>query len=133
MIDHHEAGILRADISSNGRGSHDISVTVRAMSTEIYVQLSGELDFATAGHVESRLEDVLRRAPARLVIDLSALDFMDATGLRALLSAERRAEEAGSQVQVIAGEAEPRRLLELCGVLGRLTPSTGRGGTNGRR
>ncbi len=127
-----KAGPLRAQIGSDGARPDGVSVIVRAMSDGARVVLSGELDLATAGQVEEELEEVLERSPARLVIDLSGLEFMDAAGLRALLGVERRAAEAGRRIEVIAGEGEPRRLLELCGVFGRLVTSAGRGATNGR-
>ena len=47
--------------------------------------------------------------------------FIDSTGVRALLQADRRAAGSGSRLVVVAGDGAVRRVLELCQLDGRLT------------
>jgi anti-sigma B factor antagonist len=51
-----------------------------------------------------------------MIVDLSALEFMDCSGMHALLGAHRRAHAAGRQVSLRQGPREVHRLFELAGV-----------------
>jgi anti-anti-sigma factor len=75
----------------------------------------GELDLATAPALESALDKALGRA-ARVVLDLRELDFIDSSGLRTLLSARKRAGDAGSEFSLVAGDRALERTLEIAGV-----------------
>ncbi len=76
----------------------------------VTVAVSGELDIATAPRFSARLGELLRRGcPRELVIDLSGLSFIDATGLRALTELRMRVEQQQA-VLVLAGmPAQMRR------------------------
>src|SRR6187200_706831 len=78
---------------------------------------TGDLDLATA----PALEDALSRSfdgdgGGRVVLDLRELEFIDSSGLRTLLTARRRAEEAGAQFSLVAGHRGLERTLEIAGV-----------------
>ena len=81
--------------------------------------LSGELDLASAAEFERALGRALSARPAKMVLDLSDLSFLDSCGLRALLTAQRACEEADCALTLIAGDPA-RRLFELTGVAERL-------------
>ncbi len=80
------------------------------------VAISGELDIATAPRFSARLGELLRRGcPRELVIDLSGLSFIDATGLRALTELRTRVEQQQA-VLVLAGvPAQMQRVIQLIG------------------
>jgi anti-sigma B factor antagonist len=76
----------------------------------------GELDLATAPALEAALDRALTAAP-RVVLDLRELEFIDSSGLRALLTARRRAQDAGAEFSLVAGDRGLERTLEIAGVL----------------
>jgi anti-sigma B factor antagonist len=82
------------------------------------VAVKGELDLAT----HERLTEELRRATegdGPIVVDLSECEFMDSTGVRALLMAMR---DAGDGRLAIAGPTpQVQRILEMTG-LGKAVP-----------
>jgi anti-anti-sigma factor len=83
------------------------------------VRVDGELDIATAPKLANTL--LRRRAPGeRLVLDLSALRFMDSTGLRVLLRARLAADEGGWELSLRAVPAPIARLFSLAGVIDAL-------------
>lgn len=92
------------------------SVTTEARGDIAHARLAGELDLASA----PRLDEELRRSELGglpwLVIDLRELEFMDSTGLRALLTAHSRASESGRRLTLVVGEGAVGRLLDLTGV-----------------
>jgi anti-sigma B factor antagonist len=76
----------------------------------------GEVDLYSAGDFATALEDAATSAP-HLVVDLTGVRFMDSTGLRALLQAQRRSDDAGSRLELAVDPSGPvARLLELAGV-----------------
>jgi len=76
------------------------------------VKVVGELDMAAAPRLREELE---RLRGSSLVLDLSAVPFIDSSGIRVLLAAERQAQE--EQVQLsLRCSPEVQRALSLCGV-----------------
>lgn len=83
--------------------------------------MAGELDLATADELDHMLADALASAET-VVLDLSDLTFMDSTGLASIISAVNRADRSGAVLQIASPlPAQPYRLLELTGVMARLS------------
>jgi anti-sigma B factor antagonist len=94
-------------------------LTVERYDSVATVVVSGELDLATAPRLSAA---VAEHGDAKLVVlDMIATTFIDSTGVRALLQADRRSARSGSRLVVVAGDGAVRRVLELCEVDGRLT------------
>jgi anti-anti-sigma factor len=55
-----------------------------------------------------------------LVLHLTPVTFIDSTGVRVLIEADRACARSGSRLAVPAGDAPARRLLGLCNLDGRL-------------
>lgn len=81
--------------------------------------LSGELDLATTPEFEARLRerDV---TDTDVVMDLSQLRFIDASGLRALIAASRAAVMRGHRLRVSRTSPSLERLLAITGARGLL-------------
>lgn len=80
------------------------------------VALDGELDMASAPLLERALEAERIGPDTILVLDLQALQFIDSTGLRAILSLRELCRERGQQFAVTRGSPQVQRLLDLTGV-----------------
>lgn len=97
----------------------DLPFAVRehAVGGATVLALEGDLDLASA----EPAGEALRRAQsdgATVVLDLRGLRFMDSSGLRVVLEAQRRAADSGdaARLQVVPGEGVVRRAFELSGV-----------------
>jgi anti-anti-sigma factor len=78
------------------------------------VAFVGELDIAAAEEAWAALEPLL--APAAVVVlDASALEFLDSSGLRVLARAIRRAGESGASLRLAAPHRAVERVLDLAG------------------
>jgi anti-sigma B factor antagonist len=94
-------------------------LTVDRYDSVATVVVSGELDLATAPRLSAA---VAKHGDAKLlVLDMTATTFIDSTGVRTLLHADRRSVDSGSRLVVVAGKGAVRRVLDLCGLEGRLT------------
>lgn len=78
-----------------------------------HVTLAGEFDLAGVQQFESVLGELEAESPETLVIDLSGLDFMDSSGLRALVMADQRARRAGRRLAIVPGPPPVRRVFEI--------------------
>jgi anti-sigma B factor antagonist len=84
------------------------------------IALSGELDLANAGTVETALAASLEGDSAPVVIDMRELEFIDSTGI-ALLVAALGHNERGAEVRFIPSSSPAvSRVLELTGLAERL-------------
>jgi anti-anti-sigma factor len=82
------------------------------------VVVGGELDLATVPRLSAT---VAEHGDARLlVLDLNELTFIDSTGVRLLIEADRACAGPGSRLVVLAGDGPVRRVLDLCDLGGRL-------------
>jgi anti-anti-sigma factor len=79
----------------------------------------GELDMATAGE----LRDALAAVDGPLTLDLSALRFVDTTGLRLVLEVTEQTRRDGRAFAVVPGVPAVQRLFEVAGVT-ELVPFT---------
>ena len=79
----------------------------------------GELDIATAGE----LRDALAAFEGPLTLDLSALRFVDTSGLRLVLEVTDQARRDGRVFAVVPGVPAVQRLFEVAGVT-ELVPFT---------
>jgi anti-sigma B factor antagonist len=79
----------------------------------VQVHLAGELDIASAAKLEEELAPVEARKPPLLVIDLRSLDFMDSSGLRALVAADTRAREQGRRLVLIRGRERVQKVFSI--------------------
>jgi anti-sigma B factor antagonist len=79
----------------------------------VHVRLTGDLDLSTAKRAEQAIEDAERTGAPMVVIDLRGLSFMDSTGLRVLVSADKRARRANRRAVIVQGPSAVRRVFEI--------------------
>lgn len=96
----------------------DLRIEVMPDRSRVFLALAGELDLATAPAVSAEIAELRARGFERIVLDLRSLEFMDSTGLSLILR-EIEGCPDGS-FGIVAGDGEPRRLLEMTQVLGEV-------------
>lgn len=97
-----------------------MSLTLSHDGSESVISVVGELDMSTA-HLLTQLVDSLCRAPTPLIaVDLSAVRFLGAHGISALLRSGQLAADAGGQLTLRALSPFVRRVLDVAGVLRHL-------------
>lgn len=84
----------------------------------IVMRVVGELDVANGPMFERRLAEAQQSHAARVIVDLSDLDFIDSTGLNALVRAHARGD---GRLIVLRGSDAVHRPFVLTG-LDRLLP-----------
>ena len=96
------------------RDELEFKVDVAAGDEGTVVTPRGELDLAT----QDVLREVLERETARgpVTLDLSALRFLDTTGMRLVLDTAAAARRDGSRFTVLPGIPAVQRIFDIAGV-----------------
>jgi anti-anti-sigma factor len=94
-------------------GSLDVASS--ASDGTVTVTLRGELDLASVVAFEEHIGTVEQEAPARIVLDILGLSFIDSSGLRVLLMANGRARESGRELVLTASTDAVQRVFEMTG------------------
>lgn len=84
------------------------------------IVLRGELDMSNAEALETIVQRLCIDGIVGIVLDVSHLDFMDSSGLRAVLSSQAICKQHGYEFSVTPGCGAARRLLELTGTVDAL-------------
>ena len=92
-----------------------ISTSVNESGVAI-LEVEGEVDAHTARKLDKALNDLLARGHSRLVLDASQMGFISSAGLRAIMFAQREAEQLGGEVRVFGLNAQVRRVFEMAGL-----------------
>ena len=80
------------------------------------VGIAGELDASSVRHVEPEIAASLSHGARMVVLDLSALDFIDSAGIRLLMQVVGRKHLVREAVIVKPRSASARRTLEIVGL-----------------
>lgn len=75
--------------------------------------LRGDFDMAAIPRFERELARAEEAEPETIVIDLDGLQFMDSSGLRALVAADDRARRKNRRLSIVPGPPAVRRVFEI--------------------
>jgi anti-anti-sigma factor len=85
------------------------------------LRFHGEIDLAAADEIAPLLDRATARPGARVVLDLSGITFLDASGLRLLTRARNRVLDEGGELHLVCSHPLTLRVLRITG-LARLLP-----------
>ena len=79
----------------------------------VVVALAGEIDMDTSAAVRNRILGLLRDHPPLLVVDMTAVEFMDSSGLGTLVEALRWSRRNGGQLKLVGLADNVRSVFEI--------------------
>ncbi len=84
----------------------------------VVLVVSGEIDYGASPRLRERLHDEIHARKQHLVIDLSAVTFIDSMALGVLVGAVTRLHETGGSLRVVCSEENDRvlRIFDIAGV-----------------
>jgi anti-sigma B factor antagonist len=86
--------------------------SIRQNEDRVLVALRGELDVTDAASAAAALIALAAR-DCEIIVDLAGLDYIDSSGLAALVLARRHARQAGGDLLLAAPQQQVLRLLTL--------------------
>jgi anti-sigma B factor antagonist len=91
-------------------------VDVDELEGAVVVRASGEVDLGSAPRLRDVAVDRLLAGDRLLVLDLSAVEFIDSIGLGTLVAILKRARSLGGDVSLVVTDERVRRPIELTGL-----------------
>jgi anti-sigma B factor antagonist len=79
------------------------------------IELAGDIDVETARTLRAHIVDRFSGSTSRVVVDLSGVDFMDSSGLGALVSGWQLTREDGA-FRIAGANSIVRRVLSITGM-----------------
>ena len=100
-----------------------VDFTTRTIGTNVTViQPTGRLNMVAASALRKQLQDIVEGGSSRIVVDLSATEFIDSSGLGALISGLKIARQEGGDLRIAATPKQVGTVLELTN-LNRVLPT----------
>jgi anti-sigma B factor antagonist len=97
-----------------------LRTTVQRSGRSVVLCAHGELDLATAPELRRALASATAGEAVDLVVDLSGVTFVDASGLAALLEAAQGLRSSGGELRLTSPSRMLRRMLAVLDLEGRL-------------
>ncbi len=85
--------------------------------SSLKIRLHGEIDHHTAGTLRREIDEMIKKEkPEVLIIDMSAVDFMDSSGLGLIMGRYALMHESGGEVVLFEPSAAVEKILQLAGM-----------------
>jgi len=84
------------------------------------INLTGELDLAGVSDFAAAVAGALDTDAQTIVLDLSKLEFLDSTGVHAVIQADRLASGQDRGFLILRGPLQVQRIFEIAGLSDRL-------------
>ncbi len=91
-------------------------VSVAFVGERAVLGVRGEVDILTAPDLDALVDAVIDQGHRFVVLDLAALKFMDASGLRVIARAARRLNPAAGELVIRSPSRMVRRMLDITGL-----------------
>lgn len=93
-----------------------ISLDAREAGDSYLVTVTGEVDMMTTPHLQSYLQEHLKRAGGLLVLDLRGVAFLGSSGLAVLVETLESTRQRGTALRLVCSSREVVRPLEATGL-----------------
>jgi anti-sigma B factor antagonist len=105
---------------SVGRSRRGPTVELRLYSrtegTWTVLEVGGEVDLSTAASLRTRIDEIVASGARRLVVDLTAVGFIDSSGLSALVSAMKAMRVAEGELMLVCGAESIFKVFTVTGL-----------------
>jgi anti-sigma B factor antagonist len=94
-------------------GSADLSLGARTEGFATVVVAQGEIDLSTIPLLTEKLDDLISEGQVDLIIDMAGVDFIDSTGLGALVGARKKALAKEGSVHLACVQAKVLKIFKI--------------------
>jgi len=89
----------------------DIEITRSGPVTVVVPR--GDLDMAVADTVKRTLTELVDKGQSRIVLDLTAVSYIDSSGLGAFVASMKHARSAGGDIKLCAMQSDVRSIFDM--------------------
>jgi len=93
-------------------------VTVKIKNESLIVKISGDLDLVIAKEFREIVDKILMDRPLKnLILDLAEVNFIDSSGLGAILGRYKLIQQRGGKMSIWGAKTSVHRILDLSGIM----------------
>lgn len=81
--------------------------------THVVLAPEGKFNLVAAPPIKARIDELVAAGKARVVVDLHAVDFIDSSGLGALIGGLKAARQHGGDLRIAVAGEQVRAVLKL--------------------
>lgn len=94
-------------------GAESLNVRSESRDDAVIVTPTGDIDLAGSPTLRAELRKIQANKPARLVINLAGVPYMDSSGVATLVEAMQNARRGGSKLVLCALQDRVRSIFEI--------------------
>ncbi|MCX5071060.1 STAS domain-containing protein [Streptomyces sp. NBC_00513] len=95
---------------------NSLTIITRAAATGPVLEITGDLDYATAPELRTALDGLPLTAGQLLILDLTGLDYCDSSGITTLLAARNLTIQQNADLALAAVPDNTSRILSIVGL-----------------
>lgn len=99
----------------NGKDA-EVFTSTQAANGSLVVRCQGRLNMITAPELRDLVGESVTAGKTRIVVDLADVDFMDSTGLGALVAALKQTRQAGGDLRIASPGTQVSMVLKLSNI-----------------
>ena len=94
----------------------DLEITPETIDGYLVLHLDGELDTYNCGQLRSALVEQVDQGHNRIIVDMSAVEYIDSTGLGSLVGGLKRVSEHGGAMKIVCDNPQIVKVFEITGL-----------------
>jgi anti-sigma B factor antagonist len=94
----------------------DLTITTREAEGRTVVSVAGEIDVYTAPRLREEITELVAAGSYDLVIDMSAVEFLDSTGLGVLVGGLKKVRAHEGSLQLVCNQERLLKIFRITGL-----------------
>lgn len=94
----------------------DLEITPRMAGNILILHLEGELDTYNCGQLRSVVVEQVEQGHNQIIVDMTAVEYIDSTGLGSLVGGLKRVSERGGSMRIICDNPQILKVFEITGL-----------------
>lgn len=94
----------------------DLDISIVTQGESCVLSLTGEVDVYTAPALRERLLEANETACGVVIVDMTAVEFIDSSGLGVLVSGLKRVRERGAEMKIITERESILKIFQITGL-----------------
>lgn len=94
----------------------DLKIHVRKSGTVPVIDLNGEVDAYTSARFREVMLDLIDDGGANMVISMERVEYIDSSGLGALVGGLKRASENNGKIVIVCTSPQVRKVFQITGL-----------------
>jgi anti-sigma B factor antagonist len=101
---------------SQGRCALELQIATRRVGEVTILDVSGELDLYTVPRLDEGLRGATGTPRPRLVVNLTAVAYVDSTALKVLTDHQKRVRDRGGEIVLVANQPTIIKIFKITGL-----------------